>query len=117
MIIKQKHYANLMIDRKERDIVQIWMLEKTDPQVIQIERENLDILIEQLQRKIRLTGSFKTLPQADVSSNEAHPKKNKKVGEVAVCPVCQGKGWYFVNERIGSLQGRKDCKCKGQTDC
>ena len=45
MIIKQKHYANLMIDRKERDIVQIWMLEKTDPQVIQIERENLELLI------------------------------------------------------------------------
>ena len=30
----------------------------------------------------------------------------------ADCPVCDGKGWYFVNEWIGSLQGRKDCKCK-----
>lgn len=32
----------------------------------------------------------------------------------SVCPKCDGKGWYFVNEWIGSLQGRKDCKCKGQ---
>lgn len=33
----------------------------------------------------------------------------------SVCPKCDGKGWYFVNEWIGSLQGRKDCSCGGQT--
>ncbi|SFC80331.1 hypothetical protein SAMN05421780_11029 [Flexibacter flexilis DSM 6793] len=28
------------------------------------------------------------------------------------CPKCNGKGWFFVNEYIGSLQGRQDCNCK-----
>jgi len=32
----------------------------------------------------------------------------------SVCPKCEGKGWYFVNEWIGTLQGRKDCNCKGK---
>lgn len=32
----------------------------------------------------------------------------------SVCPKCKGKGWYFVNECIGTLQGRKDCSCKGK---
>jgi len=32
----------------------------------------------------------------------------------SVCPKCKGKGWYFVNEWIGTLQGRKDCSCKGK---
>lgn len=32
----------------------------------------------------------------------------------SVCPKCEGKGWYFVDEWIGTLQGRKDCKCKGK---
>jgi hypothetical protein len=32
----------------------------------------------------------------------------------SVCPKCEGKGWYFVNEWIGKLQGRKDCYCKGK---
>ncbi len=27
------------------------------------------------------------------------------------CILCKGKGWYYVNEWIGHLQGRKDCKC------
>jgi hypothetical protein len=27
------------------------------------------------------------------------------------CVKCKGKGWYFVNEWIGHLQGRKDCQC------
>jgi len=27
------------------------------------------------------------------------------------CKKCDGKGWYFVDERIGNLQGRKDCDC------
>lgn len=29
-----------------------------------------------------------------------------------ICLKCNGKGWYFVNEWIGDLQGRKDCNCK-----
>ena len=29
-----------------------------------------------------------------------------------VCPKCQGKGYYIVNEFIGNLQGRRDCNCK-----
>ncbi len=28
-----------------------------------------------------------------------------------VCVKCGGKGWYYVNEWIGTLQGRKDCNC------
>jgi hypothetical protein len=28
-----------------------------------------------------------------------------------VCPKCQNKGWYYVNEFIGNLQGRRDCNC------
>ena len=27
------------------------------------------------------------------------------------CPKCKGKGWYYVNEWIDFLQGRKDCEC------
>lgn len=30
----------------------------------------------------------------------------------SVCPKCEGKGWYHVDEWVGSLQGRKDCDCK-----
>src|SRR3990167_7834907 len=91
------------------------MLEKTDPQVIQIERENLELLIEQLKREIRLTGSFKNLPQADVSSNEGLQKsKIKKETEVALlfaqwinenqwCPsITDEHGWEKL-EKIDSL--------------
>lgn len=52
------------------------------------------------------------------SQNIDKPKKQPLlIADVikSVCPKCDGKGWYFVNEWIGSLQGRKDCKCKGQT--
>jgi hypothetical protein len=27
------------------------------------------------------------------------------------CSKCAGKGWYFVDEWIGPLQGRRDCAC------
>ena len=27
------------------------------------------------------------------------------------CPQCKGVGYYFVQEWIGSLQGRRDCRC------
>jgi hypothetical protein len=29
----------------------------------------------------------------------------------SICPKCQGRGWYFVQEFFGTLQGRKDCHC------
>lgn len=29
-----------------------------------------------------------------------------------VCKRCNGAGFYFVNEWIGNLQGRRDCNCK-----
>jgi len=32
------------------------------------------------------------------------------------CPLCEGKGWYFVDEWIGPLQGRRDCAC-GRAVC
>lgn len=32
----------------------------------------------------------------------------------SVCQKCEGKGWYFVNEWIGTIQGRKDCICNGK---
>jgi hypothetical protein len=38
--------------------------------------------------------------------------KKLKKDDKLICPKCKGKGWYFVDEWIGSLQGRKDCKCK-----
>lgn len=28
------------------------------------------------------------------------------------CPKCKGKGYYYVNEFIGNLQGTRDCSCK-----
>ncbi len=31
------------------------------------------------------------------------------------CNKCNGNGWYFVDEWIGTLQGRKDCDCKQET--
>lgn len=32
-------------------------------------------------------------------------------GKERICPKCEGKGWYFVDEWIGTLQGRRDCSC------
>jgi hypothetical protein len=55
-----------------------------------------------------------TLPIAGLSS---HNSSKPIVG--GSCPKCDGKGWYFVNEWIGTLQGQKDCNCinKNQTKC
>ena len=38
-------------------------------------------------------------------------QENKKVFN-PLCPKCHGKGWYFVDEWVGDLQGRKDCNCQ-----
>ena len=32
----------------------------------------------------------------------------------SVCQKCERKGCYCVDEWVGPLQGRKDCKCKGK---
>jgi len=29
-----------------------------------------------------------------------------------VCNKCDGKGWFFVNEWFGNIQGRQDCNCQ-----
>ncbi len=44
--IKQKNYPELEIDTSEKDIVQIFMNTPGDPQVVQIERENLIAIIK-----------------------------------------------------------------------
>ena len=44
--IKQKHYPQLEIDCRERDIIQVWMNGKEDANVIQIEKINLHALID-----------------------------------------------------------------------
>ena len=49
--IDQKFYGNLEIDTSEKDIVILWMNEKTESNCIQIERENLNQLIEILQKQ------------------------------------------------------------------
>lgn len=59
--IKQKHYADLEVDGREKDIVQIWMNEKTDAQVVQVERHNLRALIDILETEAQ---SFKNLNKA-----------------------------------------------------
>lgn len=46
--LKQKSYGKLEIDNTEKDIVQIWCDEGKDPQVVQVERENIKWLITQL---------------------------------------------------------------------
>lgn len=46
--ITQKHYGTIEIDATEKDIVQIWMKQKDDPQVIQIEKDLIPLFIEAL---------------------------------------------------------------------
>lgn len=43
-----------------------------------------------------------------MNKKASKPKPNITI----ICPKCNGKGFYFVNEWIGPLQGRKDCTCK-----
>jgi hypothetical protein len=61
---------------------------------------------------IRLTTKF------DMETNVNNTTEPKHTAQLpvarSVCPKCKGQGWYFVNEWIGTLQGRKDCKCKGR---
>ena len=52
-MINQKHYGQLEVDITEKDIVSIWMNEKSgECNVIQIERENIKWLIEILQNQL-----------------------------------------------------------------
>ena len=50
--INQKHYGQLEVENREPDIVQIWMKEPNDYQVIFIERENVRALINELEKTI-----------------------------------------------------------------
>jgi len=61
--IKQKHYPQLEIDCKEQDIIQVWMNGKEDSNVIQIEKDNLQAVIDLLKRE---ADSFKNLNKAPV---------------------------------------------------
>lgn len=49
-LIKQQHYGNLLVNGKEKDIVEVWMEQKHDPQLIQIELENIPALIDCLKK-------------------------------------------------------------------
>ena len=51
--IEQKHYGNLEIDTSEKDVVQIWMHEKTESNVIHIENENIEWMIEILKSELK----------------------------------------------------------------
>lgn len=61
--IKQKDYPQLEIDCREQDIIQVWMNGKDDSNVIQIEKSNLQALIDLLKRE---DDSFKNLNKAPV---------------------------------------------------
>ncbi len=47
--IIQKYYGTIDVENQEPDVVEIWMHQKNDPQVVQIERENVPELIKMLQ--------------------------------------------------------------------
>lgn len=65
--IKQKDYPQLEIDCREQDIIQVWMNGKDDSNVIQIEKSNLQALIDLLKRE---ADSFKNLHKAHINGNE-----------------------------------------------
>jgi predicted aspartyl protease len=48
IIKKQRAYGILSIDNHEKDVVSLWCDEGEDPQVVMIERENLQIIIDKL---------------------------------------------------------------------
>jgi len=48
--IKQNHYGKIVIDYKEKDIIQIWNFQINTNDVIQIERGNIAKLIEILEK-------------------------------------------------------------------
>jgi len=51
-LITQKYYSNLEIDVTEKDIIQIWMKEKNDSQVVMIERKNLKQLTKIITKQV-----------------------------------------------------------------
>lgn len=82
--------------------------------------KDYDMSYEEVERIAKLSpDNFYEKLEAHISERSKFfnpPAKLKQALVIkSVCPVCDDKGYYFVNEWIGSLQGRKDCKCKGQT--
>lgn len=53
--IKQKYYGKIEFDVREKDVIQIWHPDLLDPQVIQVERENLKKFIEILTEELNKT--------------------------------------------------------------
>lgn len=78
--------------------------------LLEIDRINRSVIINGAAgEKIKVSSH-----QTDLQGANSGQLHKHNVME-SVCPVCDGKGWYFVDEWIGGLQGRKDCRCKGQT--
>lgn len=61
-----------------------------------------------------------TKMMADICDKKRVPYKTIKfdhtrtppIKSQETCPKCDGRGWYFVDEWIGPLQGRNDCDCQ-----
>lgn len=90
--IKQKDYPQLEIDCRKQDIIQVWMNGKDDSNVIQIEKSNLQALIDLLKRE---ADSFKNLNKApvmrSVCCNSHLVNFNEKYYECFVCGKLQAK--------------------------
>lgn len=65
--INQKHYGQLSVCNREQDIVQVWMSQKDDPQVIQIERENIPALIQALSASYNIKKQPDSKPNPPIS--------------------------------------------------
>jgi len=48
--LKQPNTSNILIDNTERDVIIIWFEEKDDPQCCHVERENIQALIDMLEK-------------------------------------------------------------------
>ena len=51
--IEQKFYGTIEVDKKEKDVIQIWNFQKQSAGLVQIERENIPALIEILKTQIK----------------------------------------------------------------
>ena len=53
-VIKQEYYGKIEIDNREKDVVIIAMVEKTETNLIQIERSNISKLIKVLKSELKI---------------------------------------------------------------